>query len=109
MASIPSQKLSFPFSLEVASFLAVFPALILSFIIPPILNSIPAVVLKAQSMACPVGYHLDPLSLWSSLCTDGNFNYTSVWWLYSTVQFLSFIGVFCWMTWSCYFSYIGRL
>lgn len=79
-------------SLITATLLGLFPALILSFVIPPILNLFPAVVLKAQNLVCPAGYHLDPFSLWSSLCTDGNYNYTSVWWLYSGVQLLSFIG-----------------
>jgi hypothetical protein len=87
-----TRKSSFLTSLSIAAFLALFLALILSFAIPPFLNLFPPVVLLAQNLVCPAGYHLDPFSLWSSLCTDGNFNYTSVWWLYSGVGFLSFFG-----------------
>jgi hypothetical protein len=89
-----SRYSSVSISLTAAAFLSLFLALILSFAIPPILNLFPSVVLWAQNLVCPAGYHLDPFSLWSSLCTDGNFNYISVWWLYSGVSWLSFFGSF---------------
>ncbi len=94
MTTTPPRRSIDLFTLGVAAFIALWPALILSFIIPPIVEKIPGVVLFAQNHVCPPGYQLDPFSLWSSLCRDANHNYTSVWWLYSTVQGIAFFACF---------------